>query len=177
MNSPTTSPICTARPAAATPNCSTSPTATTPRDRPHESGLPHLPGPWRLSPVVGRPAQTGVAMRCRRRPLRPTAEVAAGLRTAAAGTVSRDRATDWLRAYLAQRGPVICTEVRRCGSSGHHPHRVVLGANIGRERAPAAGARCRCPAHVELNVSTCHIKDYKKSPRWEGNLGLSVERV
>jgi len=55
---------------------------------------------------------------------------------------SRDRAVEWLRVYLAERGAVLSSEVIRDAGGGYQPHRQDLW------RAVAAGSWCRCPSHV-----------------------------
>ena len=70
--------------------------------------------------MVGRPAEAGAAVRCRRGPLRGTAEAAAGLRTAATDTV-QPGPRHGLAAGLfggARPGPQHAGD-RRCGGGGY----------------------------------------------------------
>jgi Transcription factor WhiB len=61
------------------------------------------------------------------------------------GPSSRDRATDWLRAYLGQRGPVISTEViadaAAAGISCSTLYKARLELNVRLQRVPGVGAR------------------------------------
>ncbi len=58
---------------------------------------------------------------------------------------SRDRATDWLRGYLAQRGPVLSTEViadaAAAGFSCSTLYKARLDLNVRLQRVPGVGAR------------------------------------
>ena len=143
-NSPATSPICTGPPAAGTRHCSMSPAAMT-QGGTSESGLRVLPCARRLSPVVGRPAEAGPAVRCRRGPLIPPPKLRPAYEPRPRAPSSRDRATDWLRAYLAQRGPVLSTEViadaAAAGFSCSTLRKARIDLNVRLQRVTGVGAR------------------------------------
>jgi hypothetical protein len=52
---------------------------------------------------------------------------------------SRDRAVEWLRVYLAERGAVLSSEVNRDAGGGYQPHRQDLGVRL--QQVPGVGAR------------------------------------
>jgi len=95
---------------------------------------------------LARPAKAGAAVRCRRAPLRPTAQAAA--RPTNRGREHRpagDRATDWLRGYLAQRGPVVSTRViadaTAAGISLSTLRKARIDLNVRLQRVSGVGAR------------------------------------
>lgn len=95
------------------------------------------------------------------RPLRPTGVVAGRYRPPPKlpplreprSSPSRDRATVWLAEYMVARGPVISTEViADAAATGITPTALYL-ARTSVLNVPAAGPRCRCPAHVGPDVN------------------------
>ena len=58
---------------------------------------------------------------------------------APAAPASRDRAVEWLRVYLAERGAVLSSEVIRDAGGGYQPHRQVLGVRLQRFLVSARG--------------------------------------
>ena len=143
MSSPTASPTYTARPVQAGRNCSTSTATTT--GRAGESALRLLSGTARLPPLAGRLAETGAAVRvvAGRYVAPPKLRPAYEPRPRAPS--SRDRATVWLRGYLAQRGPVISTEViadaAAAGISLSTLRKARIDVNVRLQRVPGVGAR------------------------------------
>ena len=84
-------------------------------------------------------------MRCRRGPLIPPPKLRPAYEPRPRAPSSRDRATDWLRAYLAQRGPVLSTEViadaAAAGFSCSTLRKARIDLNVRLQRVTGVGAR------------------------------------
>ncbi len=94
---------------------------------------------------LARPAKAGAAVRCRRGPLCPPPRLRPAYERRPRAPSSRDRATAWLRGYLARRGPVVSTQViadaTAAGISLSTLRKARIDLNVRLQRVSGVGAR------------------------------------